>query len=292
MEGAERQVLEGMPFDVVRPWIVLVEAIEPNSQIMNHHLWEDILIKNEYEFVYFDGLNRFYIAAEHSELRDAFQVPPNFFDKFIRFSELRAEERSEALRGQLHDTNQRLDETTKRLDETTKRLDETTQRLGDTERVLGETTRELEVVRLSRAALKKEIQVVLGSRSWRITKPLRLTGTALRAVKYKMSWKPLAKRLFFWLYYRIIKWPWFFSRVSKTIGVLWPSLHTRLRLLVLAKQESETILLGEAQSSLNGDLPQKTTLPFDKSLSPRELDVLREFKYWENVVQIKAGKKQ
>jgi len=83
VEGAERQVLAGMDFRRYRPWIVVVEATIPMSQQTSHEVWEFILTQADYTFVYFDGLNRYYLAAEHAHLADAFSVPPNVFDDFV-----------------------------------------------------------------------------------------------------------------------------------------------------------------------------------------------------------------
>jgi FkbM family methyltransferase len=91
VEGKERAVLEGGDFCVYRPWIILIEATRPNSQTESHQEWEDLLQANKYRFVYFDGLNRFYIAAEkYDALADAFKVPPNWFDQFVKASEFDA----------------------------------------------------------------------------------------------------------------------------------------------------------------------------------------------------------
>lgn len=89
VEGAERAVLEGFSFRV-RPWIVLVEATLPNTQIPAYSDWEHLLTGHGYRLVYQDGLNRFYLDDAHSELAQAFAVPPNVFDRFVRFSEWRA----------------------------------------------------------------------------------------------------------------------------------------------------------------------------------------------------------
>ncbi|KWC17678.1 FkbM family methyltransferase [Burkholderia ubonensis] len=88
VEGNEREVLASADFNTFRPWIILVEATEPNSQIPSHDGWEAILLEAKYNFVYFDGLNRFYVSAEKmDELKQAFLAPPNWFDGFIRASE-------------------------------------------------------------------------------------------------------------------------------------------------------------------------------------------------------------
>ncbi|HQT26299.1 MAG TPA: hypothetical protein PLK99_06845, partial [Burkholderiales bacterium] len=58
----------------VRPWIVLVE---------NSDKADDTLFKDKgYDFVYFDGLNRFYLSKAHIELAAVFSAPPNLFDDF------------------------------------------------------------------------------------------------------------------------------------------------------------------------------------------------------------------
>ena len=96
VEGAEREALAGMDFGAYRPWILVVEATMPNSMQTAHESWEPIVLAASYRFVYFDGLNRYYVANEHDELVAAFAAPPNVFDGFIlnadQESHLRAEE--------------------------------------------------------------------------------------------------------------------------------------------------------------------------------------------------------
>ena len=76
VEGAEREVLLGADFTACRPWIVLVEAIRPDTGEPSHAGWEPILLTAGYRFVWFDGLNRFYLAEEHlEELVPHFVIP-------------------------------------------------------------------------------------------------------------------------------------------------------------------------------------------------------------------------
>jgi FkbM family methyltransferase len=82
VEGFEKEVLEGTNLRSCRPWIIVIEATHPNSPISVHKQWEEQLLDSDYIFVYFDGLNRFYIAKEHEYLEKYFKVPPNFFDNF------------------------------------------------------------------------------------------------------------------------------------------------------------------------------------------------------------------
>ncbi len=85
VEGGERAVLAGADLGAFRPWIVLVEATAPLSSAETHAEWEEILLAADYRFVWFDGLNRFYVAAERADaLAPHFRAPPNVFDDFLR----------------------------------------------------------------------------------------------------------------------------------------------------------------------------------------------------------------
>jgi FkbM family methyltransferase len=81
VEGFEEQVLRGWDSAVLRPWVMVVEATVPGSPAVDCAGWDPILVAANYRFVYFDGLNRFYIASEHPELAAAFASPPNVFDQ-------------------------------------------------------------------------------------------------------------------------------------------------------------------------------------------------------------------
>jgi FkbM family methyltransferase len=80
VEGFEEQVLRGWDSQILRPWVMVVEATVPNSPETSYASWDPILTAANYKFVYFDGLNRFYVANEHAELAEAFSCPPNVFD--------------------------------------------------------------------------------------------------------------------------------------------------------------------------------------------------------------------
>lgn len=81
VEGAEDLVIKGWRGDA-RPWVLVVESTLPLSQIQSHQGWEPHVLAKGYRFVYFDGLNRFYVSEEHRELADAFGPGANIFDDF------------------------------------------------------------------------------------------------------------------------------------------------------------------------------------------------------------------
>lgn len=95
-EGSEVGVFKGFDLARHRPWIILVEATVPNSQVPSHHGWEPMLLTSGYRFVYFDALNRFYLADEHAELAAAFAVPPNVFDGIVRAPEIALRKKCES----------------------------------------------------------------------------------------------------------------------------------------------------------------------------------------------------
>lgn len=82
VEGFEQQVVAGWKAPGPLPWIVLVESTAPLTQDDTSAGWQDHLLARGYREVYFDGLNRFYVSAQHAELCEAFRAPPNVFDRF------------------------------------------------------------------------------------------------------------------------------------------------------------------------------------------------------------------
>jgi FkbM family methyltransferase len=68
VEGHEAEVLEGMDFTRFRPWILVIEATEPNTRIPTHQKWDQRVRNAGYEFVFTDLLNRYYVAEEHPAL--------------------------------------------------------------------------------------------------------------------------------------------------------------------------------------------------------------------------------
>ena len=82
VEGHERSVIAGWSGRQPRPWIILLESTAPLTQDDVSGTWEPLLKALDYEFAYFDGINRFYVAAEHRDLKPALAAPPNYFDDF------------------------------------------------------------------------------------------------------------------------------------------------------------------------------------------------------------------
>ena len=97
VEGYEKHSLLGLDLLKIRPWIIVVESTIPLTQDENFLDWENILIRGNYHFIYFDGLNRFYVANEKAELDDHFDRPPNYFDFFERVNKIESDQRGDDL---------------------------------------------------------------------------------------------------------------------------------------------------------------------------------------------------
>lgn len=82
VEGMEQDVLESWLLSPRRPWVVLIEANLPGSQLPSHERWEALILAKGYHPTYYDGLNRFYVSDDHPELDRNFELPPNIFDGF------------------------------------------------------------------------------------------------------------------------------------------------------------------------------------------------------------------
>lgn len=160
VEGAEKEVLSGMDFQRWRPWILVVEATAPMSQDTVHHAWEPLVLDSGYEFVYFDGLNRYYVAQEHTELKNAFTIPPNVFDGFVL--NVDQESRLRATEAEIRAAQSRI------------REQETNAARAEAELREGNATRNLQQMTARALQTEQQLAAVFASSSWRVTQPIRI----------------------------------------------------------------------------------------------------------------------
>ena len=178
VEGAETAVFQGTDFGKIRPWIILVEATLPNSQEESYSDWEPLLLNAGYEYAYFDGLNRYYVAGEHENLKAAFKTPPNVFDDFIRGQQLESERRAREAEAKGKEVEQRASLAEVRAQEAEARARQVRQWAAQVEaRAQEAETRAWQ----AEAAL----QAMFSSRSWRVTKPLRRLVSTVRFLREK-----------------------------------------------------------------------------------------------------------
>ena len=65
VEGMEEKVIHSMDLINDRPWVFIVEAVEPRTHIRSDDQWKKMLLNQHYIYVMFDGLNVYYVAKEH-----------------------------------------------------------------------------------------------------------------------------------------------------------------------------------------------------------------------------------
>ena len=103
VEGWEEKVILGHDWVNFRPIVVLLEATIPNSPVRTKTNIKSILESHNYSYVYFDGLNDYYLANEREDLKSCFDTPPNVFDKFVRYSIVDLQNQNQILHNQLKD---------------------------------------------------------------------------------------------------------------------------------------------------------------------------------------------
>jgi len=92
VEGAEAQVVRSVDLQRWRPWVLVIEATEPNSVASSHEEWEPLVLAAGYTFALFDGLSRFYVSPDHPELLERASYPACTLDGYVpvELAELRA----------------------------------------------------------------------------------------------------------------------------------------------------------------------------------------------------------
>lgn len=137
VEGYEEAVIRGADWSRHRPWILVIEALEPNSLKMNHQNWDALLQEAGYEFVNFDGLNRYYVACERPEYIEPLSKPLNFvIDRFLpagvhqaQNEVARLDTMCNHLQTELSSTKQELSSTKRELSSTKREQSQATQDL-------------------------------------------------------------------------------------------------------------------------------------------------------------------
>ncbi len=193
VEGGEADVIASWQPSAVRPWVVVVESTAPNSTEQTFERWDPTLRALGYDFVYFDGLNRYYLSVSHPELRAAFGYGPSVFDNFTLsgtannpFSAKLMDEvsRAHAKAAGLEVDNLALKEQLNRAhaaQETLRVMAASGQeRLVSRQRAMNRLRydydaklKQLGDAMVAADRLREDIAAIHSSRSWRVTRPIR-----------------------------------------------------------------------------------------------------------------------
>jgi FkbM family methyltransferase len=162
-EGGERQVLESIDLARWRPWVLLIEATAPMSSRRTHGEWEELVLDSGYEFVLFDGLSRWYVAKERSELIPALDHPACALDLWVSRSTYEAQQRAEALEAE---RNSLVDQLVRWRGVVLERWADAASAAVDHPGAGGVPSHES-------ARLAAELDAMRRTLSWRVTAPLR-----------------------------------------------------------------------------------------------------------------------
>ncbi|YAF95883.1 MAG: FkbM family methyltransferase [Nodularia sp. CChRGM 3473] len=85
VEGLEEQVILGGNWELFRPTVLVIETTLPNTNIRNGNNIHLFLKNKNYQYVFFDGINDYYISKESSYLEKYFSFPVNTLDNYIDY---------------------------------------------------------------------------------------------------------------------------------------------------------------------------------------------------------------
>ncbi|WP_052213594.1 FkbM family methyltransferase [Belnapia sp. F-4-1] len=103
VEGFELKVMQSNDWDRFRPRVILAEGTFPASPMRRQDGVADYLAAQGYRHVYFDGLNDFYVERNFAPPPEAFDRPPNVFDRYVPYSQHDLVRARAALEAQVED---------------------------------------------------------------------------------------------------------------------------------------------------------------------------------------------
>ncbi len=92
VEGSENEIIQNFDFEQLAPWVLVIEAHKPGTQIPDFQQWEPKLLEANYTYVFQDGVNRYYLHKNHSDLEKHFKYPVNIFDNYKHFRMVQLEQ--------------------------------------------------------------------------------------------------------------------------------------------------------------------------------------------------------
>jgi FkbM family methyltransferase len=179
VEGSEMDVLAGFDLARWRPWILVVEATQPNRRRPSHAAWEHRVLEAGYQFCLFDGLNRFYVhPGKADEFGERLSYPACAFDDpFCRaLSDAHRAEELERIASEAICRTEKLEQIASRVAQIESVNATLAERAAQVER-----EKAVLVARNSDAAA--QLSAMKATVSWRVTRPLR----ALRAQEIRLS---------------------------------------------------------------------------------------------------------
>ena len=243
VEGAERAVIQGMDLKYYRPWVIIIEANLPDEVIENAHEWEALLLKADYVCGYSDGLNRFYVAQEHSELLPSFRYPPNVFDDFIKINLLDAELRSQ----QSEERTSQAEAAASQAEAVASQAEE---RVSQAEERVSQAEERVSQAEAAANSALMQYHLIVQSRTWRMTAALRYAADGAKwFARGGVAWltlkpgsRPQRTAVFGLLYLR--NWVSVRPKVKTTVASIlqrFPHFNYRLKRLLSAQYKTTPV---------------------------------------------------
>lgn len=191
VEGGEKDVISSWKASPVRPRVLVIEATLPNSQEASHSEWETLIINKGYFFVFFDGLNRFYVHENSKELAACLETPANVFDGFALSAN------SMFLSNFKQQNQQAMLKLKQQIDSLKQQNQQVELKLTENVAILQER--------------QAQLDAVFASNSWKLTTPLRVAGKGVRytfkkprlIVRYSLAFaKKVVIKLIRWILQR------------------------------------------------------------------------------------------
>jgi FkbM family methyltransferase len=186
VEGSESDVLAGFDLARWRPWILVIEATEPNSPRASHELWEKHVLEAGYQFCLFDGVNRFYVHPDKADdFAEQLSYPACAFDDAFHRAVLDARRAAELEREKVALTD-RANEAVAEREELEREKVALTDRANEAVAEREELEREKVALTDRANEAVAQLSAMQRSVSWRVTRPLR----AVRDAQIRLARRP------------------------------------------------------------------------------------------------------
>ena len=175
-EGFERTVLESTNLARWRPWVLVVEATEPNSSRSTRHLWNDLVEDAGYSFCLFDGLSCFFVAREHNDLAPLLSYPACVLDDYTSLSYRNQARKAELVPALIDDVARWRTQAVRHWGNALAEADQIKELQTDLNALRDENEQlrwEIQSTVSETDRLRGHIDEMYNSESWRVTKPMR-----------------------------------------------------------------------------------------------------------------------
>ncbi|WJV63241.1 glycosyltransferase [Pectobacteriaceae bacterium CE70] len=211
VENTELQVIEGNDWERNRPWIVVVQTVDPLGGETKSKKIEDAFQKAGYDSVCFNGVNRFYLAHEKRELAELLTLPSSVLDEFVPVAEF---EKANALVA---------------LSSAIAERDEARAALNAAIAERDEYKVSVDAIAIERDQFERDRHFLLHSRSWLITKFLRELSLFVKTQKTAL--RNNMKSIIIFSYKKARNFPYLLNIVKKILSMS-PRIEIKIRRLV------------------------------------------------------------